>query len=329
MSDQTPPAGPPPATHDPAEARASQEPQARRELPPLMYPLLGLVFGGILVWSFSRVLLASPKDAAPAIALAVAVNVLLGAALVAYGSRVRRRPTAFPLLVGAGLAVVAAGIVALSLGEQPLESHAEVAGKGGVEVSIAAKGIKFDKDELTFAAGAQVTLAFDNMDAGTPHNVVITKDPAGADALFTGKVITGPAKTQYTFTAPPPGTYYFHCEIHPTTMKGKVAVTSGGAPGGGGTSGGLAITAQNTAFQPTSLTASGGGQITIHFDNKDANIPHNVVVTKDAAADILFSGDIITGPAAKDYTFAAPPPGDYFFHCAIHPLQMKGVLKIT
>jgi plastocyanin len=175
-----------------------------------------------------------------------------------------------------------------------------------------------------------VTLEFDNMDGGTPHNVVITKDPAGAQALFTGTVITGPAKTRYTFTAPPPGAYFFHCEIHPTIMKGKVRVTGGGAPGGGGPSGGLAITAQNTAFQPTSLTASGGGQITIHFDNRDANIPHNVVVTKDAAGtDILFSGDIVTGPAAKDYTFAAPPPGDYFFHCAIHPLQMKGVLKIT
>jgi plastocyanin len=42
----------------------------------------------------------------------------------------------------------------------------------------------------------------------------------------------------------------------------------------------------------------------------------------------LFRGDLVTGPATKDYTFPAPPPGSYFFHCDVHPTQMHGTLVV-
>jgi plastocyanin len=118
-------------------------------------------------------------------------------------------------------------------------------------------------------------------------------------------------------------------------MKGTVTVGGGGGGGGAGgaggaTAGAIDLTAQGIAFQPTQLTAQGGGQITIHFDNKDAGTPHNVAVFKgsDATAPVLFRGDIITGPATKDETFPAPPPGSYFFHCDVHPQQMTGTLVV-
>jgi plastocyanin len=38
---------------------------------------------------------------------------------------------------------------------------------------------------------------------------------------------------------------------------------------------------------------------------------------------------VITGPAATEYTFEAPPPGTYFFLCKIHPTQMTGALTVT
>ena len=82
--------------------------------PPIAYPLLAIVFGGILVWSFSRILLTVNKKAAAAIALLTALNILIGAALVAYGRRVRNRPVAFPFLLGAAAVVVAVGAVASS-----------------------------------------------------------------------------------------------------------------------------------------------------------------------------------------------------------------------
>ena len=67
----------------------TREPQEKRPaLPPVAYPILGLVFGGILVFSFSRVLLAVTKATAPAIGLLMALNILVGASMVAYGGRV-------------------------------------------------------------------------------------------------------------------------------------------------------------------------------------------------------------------------------------------------
>src|SRR3989442_14774352 len=81
---------------------SDEAPEHRPALPPVAYPLLGLVFGGILVWSFSRVLLAVKKEWAPVIALLMALNVLIGAAAGAYGVRGRRRASAFPLLSGGG-----------------------------------------------------------------------------------------------------------------------------------------------------------------------------------------------------------------------------------
>ena len=318
---------------EPRPTEEPSEPQGPR-LPPVAYPLLGLVFGGILVWSLSRVLLAVKKDYAPAIALLVSLNVLVGAALVAYGSRVRRRPASFPLLLGAGACVVAIGLVALNL------KPAEIANAGGesqaVQVQLAAKNTAFDKTQLQFPAGAKVAMAFDNEDAGVPHNFALFADQAATQVLFTGDLVTGPKTTTYDFTAPDtPGTYYFHCDVHPTQMKGTVTVGPPGAPagegtGGGGGPGGTTVVAKGLAFQPTEVSVPGGGQVTIHFDNQDSGIPHNMVVFdgSDATGTPLFTGDLVTGPATKDYTFPAPPPGSYFFHCEVHPTQMKGTLVV-
>src|SRR5205823_9897940 len=101
----------------PASPARDVEP-AHGGLPPILYPLLAIVFGGILVWSFSRILLSVSKRDAAAIALLMALNILIGAALVAYGPRVRRRSAAFPLLVGAGIVVIAAGSLAFTFGDR-------------------------------------------------------------------------------------------------------------------------------------------------------------------------------------------------------------------
>jgi plastocyanin len=208
-----------------------------------------------------------------------------------------------------------------------------------VKVALAAQNTAFDKTQLQFPAGTKVEILFDNKDAGIPHNVAFFSDETATQVIFRGEVITGPATTTYTFDAPPsPGSLYFHCDVHPTTMKGTAVVGppgggggEGGGGGGGGGGPGATVVAQGTAFHPTDVTVHGGGQVTIHFDNKDAGLPHNMAVFQgaDATAPVVFRGDIVTGPATKDYTFAAPPPGSYFFHCDVHPTQMMGTLKVT
>jgi plastocyanin len=288
----------------------------------MAYPLMGLVFGAILVYSVSRVLLAVSEKAAPLIAMFLAINVLVGAALVAYGSRVRRRPTSLPLLFVATLVIVGVGLFARTL--KPSAENA-----GPQVVALAAHNIAYDQSTLTFTAGAKIDLKFTNMDQGTPHSVAIF---AGTDAtgavVYRGQIFPGPATRDYTFTAPAAGTYFFHCDVHPTRMMGTITVTAAGAAPGGGPPppAGLALTAKNTAFEQKTLTFTGSGTVTVTFDNMDPAVPHNFAVFKgsDASAPVIFRGDLVTGPATKDYTFQAPPPGTYFFHCDVHPTQMTG-----
>jgi plastocyanin len=72
------------------------------------------------------------------------------------------------------------------------------------------------------------TLAFRNNTVGVPHSVV--GDGSGPDgkALFASPTFSGAGTkavggVQYLS----PGTYHFHCSVHPTTMKGTLTVASG------------------------------------------------------------------------------------------------------
>lgn len=314
------------------DALDEMEEAPRRAMPPIAYPLLAVAFGGALVWSFSRVLLAVGKDQAVAIAVLMALNILVGAALIAYGSRVRRRPAAMPFLVLAGLAVIGVGLVAnFAYGDRgPEKKEANGQPPKSETVSVTAQGTKFLETQLTLTAAANVTIQFDNKDATVQHNIAIFK---GSDAtgplVFRGAIETGPKVTQYTFRAPPPGTYFFHCDVHPTQMTGTITVKP---PAVGPAAGAPTVAAQNTAFDPTTVKLTpAAGKVTIHFDNKDPGLQHNIAVFKgtDATGALLFRGALVTGPATKDYTFDAPPPGTYFFHCDVHPTQMLGGLVVA
>jgi plastocyanin len=94
----------------------------------------------------------------------------------------------------------------------------------GTQLSIAAQGIAFSTDCLAAPADTAITIAFDNEDAGVPHNIHIysedpTKNP-DAESLFSGDLVTGPDTTTYQVNALPAGTYFFHCDVHPTQMFG-------------------------------------------------------------------------------------------------------------
>jgi plastocyanin len=310
------------------------EPHGPR-LPPIAYPVLAASFVALLVWSFSRILLAvstlrlhlggisiSGKTATAAIAMLVALNVLVGSALVAYGRRVRRRPASFPLLLGAGALLVVGGVAALSVKQPSAEAKPQV-------VALVAQGIKFIPTTLNFQAGRPVTVDFDNKDSGTQHDFHLFNGPdANSPTLYPGALVTGPGVAKYSFTAPPPGTYFFHCDVHPAQMTGMAIVT----PGPGPSPGVITETAKGIVFLQPQLTAPAGGQITIHFENQDMGIPHDIAVYngKDANAPLLAgaSSPPVTGPGSVDFMFPAPPPGTYFFRCMFHPTQMTGTLTV-
>jgi len=181
--------------------------------------------------------------------LAVGIPVLI-AALVVLWSRPRRMPALWALVSVLAIAgVVIAAVAAFraspaQVAAAPAASSAPPApGTGGgpppatgggppaascspsgTQLQITAQNITFDKSCLAAPADTAFTIAFDNKDAGTPHNIHIfaadpTKDPA-AKSLFSGDLVTGPDTATYQVDALPAGTYFFHCDVHPTQMTG-------------------------------------------------------------------------------------------------------------
>jgi plastocyanin len=206
-----------------------------------------------------------------------------------------------------GLLVVAAGIVALRV---PQPSEGEGGGPRQAQtVALVAKNIQFDTASLNVVAGRPITLKFTNDDAGVQHDVAVFRGKdATAPVVFRGGLETGVASVDY--------------HVPPLQPPGG----GGGGPGQGGA---IALSAKNVAYSDTTLTASGGGEVTIDFSNEDTQ-PHNVAVFdgKDATAPVLFRGDIVAPGDKATFQFQAPPPGSYYFHCDVHP-QMTGTLTVS
>jgi plastocyanin len=106
-----------------------------------------------------------------------------------------------------------------------------------------------------------------------------------------------------------------------TTTSSLISTTSVG-----GTPVTINLTAQNMAFDKSTITVPAGAIVTINFNNKDS-ITHNFSVYTDSSATppAIYQGQIITGPKTTTYTFTAPTtPGTYFFRYDIHPALMSG-----
>jgi plastocyanin len=84
-------------------------------------------------------------------------------------------------------------------------------------------------------------------------------------------------------------------------------------------------------FSPTTLSVPSGEAISLEFDNQDPNVQHNVVVFggEDDSSPILAEGEIITGVSKTTVPLDALAPGNYFFHCAIHPATMSGTIEAS
>jgi len=294
---------------------------------PILLPAGVVIVIGLVLFGFSRVLLAVSHAAATVVALIVAVAVVAVAAWVASRQRVTGATLFSMVAAVAGVAMVAGGlaVVASPLQEEGGEEHE---GEAVVLALAAPEGASvdgFSTDALAAPSDEAFTIAFDNADPSVQHNVVIF-DGADAEApeLFAGELITGPAQVDYRVEPVPEGEYFFHCEVHPTTMTGTLTA----APGEGGGGGGTTVVASDLAFDTDTIELPADTPTTLTLDNQDDGIPHNIAIyTDDSLGESLFVGDLVTGPASIDYEIPAIPAGEYYFHCDVHP-DMSGTVVV-
>jgi plastocyanin len=96
----------------------------------------------------------------------------------------------------------------------------------------------------------------------------------------------------------------------------------------------LQLSAKGIAYDTNCLAAPANQAFTIAFSNQDAGIQHDVHIEsadpqQDPSAKSLFIGDLVTGPSTTTYQVPALAAGTYFFHCDVHPLQMRGTFVVS
>jgi plastocyanin len=293
---------------------------------PILIPLGALLVIGLVLFGFSRILLAISHNAATVVALVVAAGIVATAAFVASRQKVTGGSLLSMVGVTAGIAMMMGGVALVAVGP---EKKAEGGGEVQVVALAAPPGAAadgFDTDTLAVKADVPIALEFDNQDPNVPHNVVIFDGPdEKAPELFKGELVTGPAKVTYQVDALPAGSYFFHCEVHPATMQGVIDAGEGGGGGGGG---GPTLVAQGIAFDTDTVNLPADTPTTLTFENKDANTPHNFAIYEDDSATTpLFQGDIATGPTTVEYKIPAIPAGTYYFQCDVHP-TMNGKVVV-
>jgi len=96
---------------------------------------------------------------------------------------------------------------------------AEPSASGGDNVvQISALGIKYEQSSVTVKANTSFQIAFDNKDAGVPHNVTLHQGDATGAELFKCAIFNGVDTCTYTVPPLDAGSYAFVCTVHPTMI---------------------------------------------------------------------------------------------------------------
>lgn len=194
---------------------------------PLVIPIVSLLVIAATTIGLSRILLSVPKEVAVIVALAVAANVLIACAVIAARPDTARATWPellivflYPVIIGAVLTQMNLGGGHAEAGEKA--SGAESGAADGGSLALSAAGTAFDTDTLDLTAGEETQVDFTNEDS-VQHNLAIYEQEGASEALFAGDLVPPGQAVTYTIPALDKGTYYFHCEVHPS-MNGDVTV---------------------------------------------------------------------------------------------------------
>ena len=322
-----------------------------RLLLPLLLPLGVLAIIAGVLFAFSRILLSIKPNAATAVAVIVAVAILGAAAYAASRPRVRNATLGMMLGIVGGVAMLSGGLAIVAIGPEkpaPKPFAATISAPSG------AAQTGFSQTSLAFPAAKAVLLEFHNDDPQIQHNVVIFdgKD-ANAPTIFRGAPVTGPGTVPYQLKPFATGSYFFHCEFHPTTMTGTITATAGGgaapapssasstpaasvtssasASGGGGTATATIQAVPTLKFSTSQMSLPAGTAVTVTLQNNDPGQTHNFSVYADSGyTQSLGKTEFITGSGTTSSVDLGPlSPGTYYFRCDAHPPQMFGTIAVS
>ncbi len=160
----------------------------------------------------------------------------------------------------------------------------------------------------------------------TPPTETMTGTPTPTATMET----TMETPTTEATTAAPNATVTTETAMETTTTEATTAALNAtvtettSASGAGNQSITVDLTAQNVAFDTSTIAVPAGAEVTVQFTNLDS-VPHNFAVYETSQAnEPIFVGEIIN-EGTTTYTFTAPSqPGTYFFRCDVHPQTMTG-----
>ena len=114
-------------------------------------------------------------------------------------------------------------------GPSPTPTGPQCEPTGSTDLSIASPSVTgFDPTCLAVAANTAFTVKLDNTDPSVIHNWELFTDSTATTRIGgangASDVVAPNTSATYNIDALDPGSYYFHCDIHPTTMQGVLEV---------------------------------------------------------------------------------------------------------
>jgi plastocyanin len=194
-----------------------------RAILPVLIPVGAILLTEIIVFSMSRVLLATGKTTAVVIALVAALGILIGAAMIAARPKVKTQA-----LVGVMTVLVIGSAAAGAWGIQRGPFYGDEGPHVQAEVIVKAESLVFDTDTLVLRSSGTV-VALENEDTQAHNIAVFTSEEDLASPLFRGDLVQPADSIVYDVPELALGTFYFHCDVHPN-MNGDVEVTEEGPP---------------------------------------------------------------------------------------------------
>ena len=90
----------------------------------------------------------------------------------------------------------------------------------------------------------------------------------------------------------------------------------------------MVLVAQNIAFSPAELHVPVGTPIALHFEHRDAGVPHGLVLEAPTNPPTpLYTAEVVTGPTTQDALIPGLIAGAYRFTCQVHP-NMSATLVV-